>query len=299
MNEKNEFKSFGDMAEAFDNERKEAEKEEVKELLEKSFGERLLHTPGGHFSSHFEEIQSITFVPLKNTSENEHPQLHAVITYITPDNQTRNITWTIFDDGTVSGKVPPNLNIDREALKKELLGLLDTLTSEFIYGADVRILPDKDSKEGNAEGIDDDDDKPTVDAIVRTEQLEFMSKQEKAVFTFYDKKIGFDGYHATIFNGFIILEHPQYGNATYVIPLQKPLKIDQTELHGSDNTPLTNRLSSKMKDKIIDEYWEPIGKVATTRKALRNIFRAQRFFHSENWENTMQGIIEKFPTLNE
>lgn len=82
---------------------------------------------------------------------------------------------------------------------------------------------------------------------------------------FVSKELDFNGYHAAVFPDRIVLEHPEYGNAIYVIELDHNVLLDEIFA----DRDVQRRLTPGESDYVYDNYWRPIGERAGTKRELR------------------------------
>lgn len=288
MNESEGIKSFDALADVL----KEQEKSNTAKLFQETINERFENIPKGHFSSKIPGVKSISFIPFKPSKDGERPQIHAVINYESSQGKENHTTWSIFQDGTILGKIPTDAKLNKRDLEQEIIYNLEQICDTFWYETDIKILPEHDSKEEVERPINKPGTQKIEQPPIDGERIEFLRKIDGAIFGFFNKDVGFDGYRAAIFPTFIVLENDDKGNAAFIVPLLKPFKIDDEDRESIFN-PRKKKLDREKSEKLIAEYWGPIGEKAKTRTALR-AYGAERIVHTpEVWKAKLEEAIIK------
>jgi hypothetical protein len=170
---------------------------------------------------------------------------------------------------------------NEDALLLEVLAKVDDLklTEAFWAVCDQDILPSGEPFEPTGAGrLVKKPLKPlTQDEIDR---IKYMLAQPGLAFPFVTKKEGFSGYHGFVFkDGFVVLEHPNYGNAAYII----------------DETPkIDHALTKEEAEAYVKLPWANV--LSKSRVELREEGTTV-IIHKGSWEDRMdQEINKRTPT---
>ncbi len=276
-----DIKSFEGLSAAFEN-----------RDFERVLKGRFHRIPPGSFQSELSGVSSITVVPVP---QKEHPSFNVTLNYETKSNQTRHATFTMFDDGVLSGRVPSDLGVSKEEIKREVIRIMETIRLDFWHVMDIDILSGADvgEHEEEEEGLKDGGRGSGKEGI-DPKRLAFLEQQQAALFGFVGRG-GFNGYIAVAFQNptsresFVVLENQEMGNAVYIVPLEEPVAEDPKMLEKLKK----GAVPREELDTIIERVWIPIAEKAPTRQQLRRKCGATRIFHSGlDWMAREQEVID-------
>lgn len=291
MKEQELIKSFDKLGEIFDEQREK----EIKNIFERALKGKFHKVSPGNFKSKIPEIESIIITPA--ISDKGRQSVNATVKYLGENNKPRNAMFSIFEDGLISGRMPHDLSISREALSLEILKAIEHINFNFWRQTDFDILPDFD--EANHAKIMERENKELgeekTDEPLDIERLKFLEQQSYAICGFVNKKNGFRGYHGVVFPNFILLEHPRRNNAAYLVDIKRPVEVDEDIFRR----PADERVDEKTYEKILADTWKPISDKAKSRGELRREFNAQRVIHTPNtWKQRLQEAIDSHLKTN-
>jgi len=278
-----DFNTFGDAL----IERKRQENRKIFDRVLKGKFEKI---SAGDFESALPPLESISIIPVQISEKEGHVRhsLNAVVYYRTHSGAEKHITWSVFEDGTISGFLPKDLSIAREDLAGEILNTVERIHFDFWRKTDLPILPKSD--EDDREPIEPKGGK-REDRPLQPERLEFLRGQQSILFGFVNERNGFRGYHGAVLPHGIILEHPRFGNAAYVVRLSEPIVDTDTDVFDK---PSIARVDDATARKILEKVWAPIAKQAETRGELRDKFGAKRIVHTpDTWQRHLQAAIDE------
>ena len=105
-----------------------------------------------------------------------------------------------------------------------------------------------------------------------------------------DEAIGFKGYHIAVFSKFLLIEHPQVGNAVYIVDFKDPIQVNEEIFEK----PAFERVDDEFADRTIRTQCIPIFKEAKTKSQLREKFGAVKIVHTQDtWQNRLQTAINE------
>lgn len=278
------FKSFGDLGKKLGVEPK-PEPDPTKELFKKVLAGKFDKVAKGNFESHgLPPITSITFTPFYNEATGQRI-IYATMFYSVGDKESQT-TWSIFENGVISGKIPPELAPEskRKQIELEMLSIIEKVNLEFWHQTDVPIGLEED--EGQERELPPLGGETPKKGPERPERLEFYRSQPGVLFGAIDKKNGFDGYKLIVFKGenndFFVLDKEFLKNAAFII-----------DLSPEERLGLENTASKEERDALLKQHWAGLRQRARTRKEMVAILGAKKIVHNKTWEQRMQQEIEK------
>lgn len=285
MKEQEPIKSFAKLDETLT-----AQKQaEISQAFERGLKGRFAKVSPGMFDSQIPEIESIIITPV--ISEKGRPSINATIKYFNQDHQPRQAIFSIFEDGVISGRMPPDLNVSRQDLSLEILKAIGRINFDFWRQTDLAVLPE--SEEAGRSKAAPHEREPGEETVSRPlnriERLEFLEHQPRIICGFVNRANGFKGYHGAVFPTFILLEHPQLDNAAYLVDIKPPLEVKEEIF----NKPPEQRVDQETYKEILARTWQPISKKVKSRDALKREFHAQRVIHTpKTWQRKLQEAID-------
>lgn len=285
MKEQEAIKSFAKLDENL----KAQKQAEIRQTFERGLKDKFAKVSPGMFDSQIPEIESIIITPA--LSEKGHPSINATIKYFDQDHQLRQTIFSIFEDGVISGRMPPDLNVSRQNLSLEILKAIERINFDFWRQTDLAVLPDSEEtgRPKAAAEEPEPEEEVTSKPLNRIERLKFLEHQPKIICGFVNGANGFKGYHGAVFPTFILLEHPRFGNAAYLVDIKPPIKVDEDIF----DKPPEQRVDQKTYEEILARTWQPISEKARSRGALRREFHAQRVIHTpKTWQRKLQEAID-------
>lgn len=278
------MKSFGELKSIIGKSEPKPELDPTKELFKKVLAGKFDKVAKGNFESHdLPPITSITFLPFYNEATGKKI-IYATIFYSVGDKESQT-TWSIFENGIISGKIPPDLAPEnkRKQIELEILSLIEKVNLDFWHQTDVPIGLEED--EGQERELPPPGEGPKKD-LERPERLEFYRGQPGVLFGAIDKKNGFDGYKLIVFQGenndFFILDKEFLKNAAFII-----------DLSPEERLKLENVASKEERDALLKRHWAGLRQRAKTRKEMVAILGAKKIVHNKTWEQRMQQEIKK------
>jgi hypothetical protein len=282
------LKSFEALHKTFNEERRV----KSKELFERALKGKFESVAKGEFECKLPPLTSISIIPVKvESGEERRITLNVRIYYTGEGERERACNWNIFEDGVVSGKVPADLPLTHEEITTEIYRIIEQVNFEFWHQTDLTILPESDTAEDREPGEQEQSlrkKRPVIDE----ERLKFLEDRPDALFGFVNSQNGFNGYHGVVLRNGIILEHPRWGNAAYIVPLPERVPV----AGGTSEKAPASRMGDEEKDELLSRLWEPISRAAHTRKALCEQFGATRIVHTrDTWKKRIREAIERLP----
>ncbi|MDP2669143.1 MAG: hypothetical protein Q8P07_04895 [bacterium] len=249
------------------------------ESLKKNFDE----VPNGQFPSQLPNIDSISII---SVGEGGAKEIQAILFYKDKFNKDAHCTVSI-DRGGVFGGDYPEVKIDKDTLKNEILGLIDKISAGFWKKTNIEILPEKD--EGSEKGPADGDGPESEPILPDPERFPFMENQPRSLFGFVNEIEGFNGYRGTVFPKAIVLENERKGNAAFVVDLPEVIGVDEKVF---EKLP-ASRFTKIESEAILNKHWKPIAEKAKTKKELQAL-GAERIVHTQKtWKEKLQAAIDK------
>lgn len=253
------------------------------ELFEKNLKGKFDRVSGGNFKLDLPGVESVSITPLP-AKQGQKPAIYATIFYRTQGGKEASTTWTILEDGVISGQVPNALDISKERLEQAILETIGNVNVNFWHQTDLDILSMQDSQTETIEETEtplaDSANRPVIDL----KRLEFLQKQPQSLFGFVSRDQGFNGYHGAIFPSFVVLEHPKTKNAAFIVDLPEKVSL---------NASAAKALPDREKDVLVKKLWGPISEKANTRKQLKGL-GAKKIVHTEGtWQERMQREIDQ------
>ena len=245
--------------------------------------EKFDDVPNGQFPSRLPNIDSISII---SVGERKEKEIQTILFYKNRFNKDAHCTVSIDRNGVFGGDYP-DVKIDKDTLKNEILGLIDKISAGFWKKTSIEILSEKD--EGPEKGPADADGPESKPSLPDPERFPFMENQPRSLFGFVNEIEGFNGYRGTVFPKAIALENERKGNAAFIIDLPKPIEVDEKVFEKLPSSRFTKAES----EVILNKYWKPIAEKAKTKKELMAL-GAERIIHSQNtWKEKLQAAIDK------
>lgn len=269
----------------------DAKKREARDIFDRALKGKLDKVSPGLFDSQLPPIESIFINSVH--PEGGRSSINVRLTYRNERGEERHSAWSVFEDGVVSGKVPPDLPVDREDIALEILRTLERADFDFWRKTNVDVLPDADeiaTRPLSEVEKEETEEEKSGDSLTRIERLRFLESQPNVLVGFVNEQNGFKGYRGALFPNFILLEHPEHGNAAYIVDLKEPLPVGKEVF----DKPAPARLDDETFERIIESVWKPIANEARTRGELRRKFGAERIIHSpKTWRDRLQRAIDE------
>ncbi len=303
--EKPKIKNFQDMGRVLKaqaaEQQKEKKRQEVRGMFDSVLQGKFDQVSAGNFSGTAAPTESVSIIPFtappeKDGEHKPEPKLlYATVFYRGDKGQERHTTWSIGENGRMSGEVPRELGLAREAIAKEILRTVERINLDFWHKTDLGIIPEQDvgvppkeqdstreQRERSAEP-----EQPRVDLA----RLEFVERQPQVLFGFVNSKDGFTGYRGAFFPRCIALENPRVGNAAYFVDLPDWL-VSPEQADEVFKLPPSQRVSVGERERLIAQHWKPITERVNTKGGLLAI-GATRVVHTpDKWQEKMQAEID-------
>ncbi len=290
MSEKQPIKSFEDLGKVVAEEK--AEKvQKTREIFDRSLKGKFEDVVGGHFGSASKNpnIESIAIAPV--FPEKGNPVIYARLNYLTKEGQSKVSRWSIFENGDISGRVPPDLDMTPGDVRLEIMRTIEPIHFRLWEKTKLPIVPASDETERMLTPKEKAElkEEESEDKYARPERLKFLEDQQQFLFGFVNNKSGFDGYAIAVFPNCLVAEKPEWGNAAYVLDLKTPIAIDDDTF----KRPADERVGKKDRYMIIDQTWGPIAEKAKTRLQLKYELGAERIIHDEEtWRDKLQKALD-------
>jgi len=248
-----------------------------------SLKEKFDDIPNGQFPSKLPNIDSISVI---SAGEGMEKEIQVILFYKNKLNKDAHCTVSIDRNGVFSGDYP-DVKIDNDTLKNEILGLINKISAGFWKKTNIEILSEKD--EGPEKGPADGDGPESKPSLPDPDRFPFMENQPRSLFGFVNVLDGFNGYRGTVFPKAIVLENERKGNAAFIVDLTEPIEVDEKVFEK----PPSSRFTRAESEVILNKYWKPIAEKAKTKKELVAL-GAERVIHSQNtWKEKLQAAIDK------
>lgn len=254
------------------------ERQELQSRFENILKDKFKEVPpGAVFPSKISDTETISFfAPPKS----EDPKNLYVIVGYKEGGMDRHANFSLFNDGTLSGRIPRALEgrVRSEDILREVINDAETLDMDINFWLTVdmeKIFPsgpwpekERPSRGGGGGG------KPNIDR----DRLKFLRGQSEALFGFVNgREGGFRGYRGFVFPNFVLLEHPETENAAYFID------IPRIEKNRADIS-LLDKMNFMRKD------WVRELSISRPEHIAR---RTKRIIHEGRWPVEMQEEIDK------
>lgn len=264
---------------------RESNRELFREILEGNFDQ----VPPGEFIVDQKNIDTVS-IGRVGGSDAEPEQLFATFFYKNENGRPASFTWSIGQDGTFSGEIPKGVSMNRLELTRTVLdiekkigvGVWHMVNDEFLGQSDPGFSRER------GDGEEPVQPRPGLDP----ERVEFLVEQPGLLTGFVSEKLGFNGYRAGVFPDRIVLEHPRYGNAAYVVYLDRNILTDK-QLTSRD---IQSRLTEEESQYVREQYWNPIGRQAETKKELRSLpgLTVKKITHGgKDWKARLAAAIKE------
>lgn len=298
--EKPRIKSLQEIGEALKAQAKEKKRQEVRDLFDSVLKDKFGQVSAGNFTGTAEPIESISIVPFvpkppeKAGEEKSEPELlYATIFYRGRDEKPVHTTWSIGEDGVISGNVPKELGLNREEIAKAILHTIERIDLDFWQKTDLGIIPEQDAavlpeRRREPKGAPSEQaEQPRVDLA----RLEFIERQPQVLFGFVNSRDGFAGYRGAFFPRCIVLENARVGNAAYFIDLPDWL-VSPEQAGAVFQLPASQRIAADERERLIAQHWGPVTEQANTKGGLLAM-GATRVVHTpDKWQGKMQTEID-------
>ncbi|MDO8523154.1 MAG: hypothetical protein Q7S12_02620 [bacterium] len=275
MESQDNFKSFADL-------KRGILTKEINQHTE-SLKEKFDDIPNGQFPSKLPNLDSISIV---SAGEGKEKQIQVILFYKNKDNKDAHSTVSIDRNGIFGGDYP-DLKIDKDVLKNEILSLIESISSGFWKKTKIDILPGTD--EGPERQPSEDSGPENGPKLPDPDRLPFMENQPRSLFGIVNEIEGFNGYRGTVFQKGILLENERKGNAAFIIDLPEKIDVDEKVFESLPSSRFTKAESNP----IVEKYWKPISDKAKTKKELLAL-GAERIVHTrDTWKEKLQQAIDK------
>lgn len=276
-----QFKSFEAWGKSV-NQKKEEEKGRTNNAIEKLFA-TLSSIPEGNYSTRLQGVDSISITK----PEGENPKNLNITFYYETEGKTKSLTLPLFKDGTLSGGLPKDLpNLSKDGVKKEVVDIFDRIQLPLWEMLDPSILPPEQT--GIPVQISPGSSSKKLPRMV-IERIEMLVNQPDVLFGGVDKAKGFEGYHLLVFPKFMVLEHPSAQNAAFFVLFKEAIPTSDIRF----DFPPGQRLSSKQRKNILDQYWLPIKDKTKPEVVQLGVAERVRHLPKDNWMEQMQKELDK------
>lgn len=280
--EKGSFSSFGELNSAVKQDADRTRAEESRERFEHVAKGKFSKIAKGNFQSSLKGVESISILPVESKSDGKWI-LNVIPFYTNRNGKQAHTTLRLTDDGEMIGRIPSELTHSLDAIKNEVLGIIEKENIEFWHQTDLPIVPHKDMLEvKDVQGGSEEDPGRYIDP----ERLAFYAAQREARFGAVSRRDGFDGYKLIFFDGadtdFIILDNEIAPNAAFILDLGQ--KLD-----------LPDKVDEQQKEAALKAVWGPIVELARTKNGLKEL-GAIKLVHNKSWKARMLEHIEKRTT---
>jgi hypothetical protein len=278
--------------------REQEEKEaEFKRDFNEIMGRHFNVMPDITFASKIDGVNSIRVIPPELAPDQKELRSVNVVVYYNhegkgkEDNTERYFTFSLTPDGNIVRKIemPSELKEKEMSVTGEMI--IRELMADFkeadLFGGDVPWIDydDKSSRQmfsGGEGGVESDGEGGKKETTGwDPERLKLLQKQKnlRLIFSFSSRG-GFDGYAGFVFEKLLVMEHPEIGNAAYLIDLPEP--ILRTELPKD---------RKELKQWLGKQEWT---KRLTTRRLDLLTSGGTRIIHNpgDNWQEKMRVEIE-------
>lgn len=211
--------------------------------------------------------------------------IRATLFYKAHDGGDTHATWNLLEDGALIGRIPKDLSQTREAIRREVLSVIEAMNPKQWYQTELEIIPDRDKgeerDEPRGEGEKGKPERPND-----PERLRAMERLPGFKFGFVNKEKGFDGYRGAVVSGesksAIVVDCEWIGNAGFVIPLTMRVDVKPESLNEEE----VNR--------ILETTWATIAsKVKTRGQLLTQVPNVRRFVHAGEWQRKIREAVEQ------
>jgi len=292
------FRSFGDLGKKMGIE-PTPELSPTQELFQKVLAGKFDKVAKGNFESKaLPPIASVTLLPFHNEATGQRI-IYATMFYDKPGNKEGQVTWSIFENGIISGQMPSDLPLQdkRKEIELELLSIIEKVNLDFWHQTNVPIGLDEDEGQKREAPTGSISRREGRQDLERPERLEFYENLPGVLFGSVSKSSGFDGYKFIVFRGtendFFILDKEYIKNAAFIIdlPPEQRIVFEQAAVE-------------KEREEILIKYWLPLREKAAqydpikkrsriTRQSIRDALGAKKIVHNDTWEKRMAEEIKK------
>lgn len=198
--------------------KQEGLREKFDRLLKGKFG----LVSGIEWKSAVEGLDTVSLIPGPVANGKTAPELLYVIANFLVKGRRAHETFTLTKNGDLMNPVPRALKeqgVTREAIFREVLETLEQMDIGFWRKVGLDILP---PGEGGVLGdvIEDEKKGGGGPSVEDPRRLELVRSQRGALFGFTNPaRGGFASYHAVVFPGFVLLEHPMTHNAAFFLDI--------------------------------------------------------------------------------
>lgn len=183
--------------------------------------------------SFLSDLEGITHIDFTMPNEKEATQINIIVFYKNEKEEEEHQTFTLWHDkkddrGIFSGsdRAFRKVGHSREEIFDEVLTYFESLKLDFWVKSNIQIISrghQVDQGEGKKRSTDTEGAE-RVGRPIDMRKIEFFQSQPGSLFCFYNEIDGLTkGYQGIVFRSFVVLENPQYSNATYFIPIDPPL----------------------------------------------------------------------------
>lgn len=258
--------------------------------FDRAFGQHFDDAGRGRFLTGNDQIESVSLV---QTPDPQRPDRvanwSATMWYRTPSGQERPFSFSIGRDGTFSGDVPKDAPLAREDVIDLILNTAERIDQHFWMGLEGPIVGghDQDNKDEPLPlEVERQPGGREQDRSVDPARLAFLESQPDALFGFFSKEVGFDGYHVAAFPNCLVIEHPRRANAVYILPLPDRVTYPAETMA---RTP-SDRLTKAERLAFLEQHWYPTRDNTKTRGQLLEL-GATRVTHHGDWMTKLSKAI--------
>ncbi len=260
---------------------KAAEEREVEKKRKERFdsvlkGKYKFIPKGVNFESEIDGINSISLLAPPEGGAS----MQAVVFYEGKNGKERHETVSLTPDGKrlgwqkiLKGKAEP------DDVFNEIMRIAEMIRIDFWTEIDENVMTSGETDPSSGDSVPGEGPEKGKGKQEDLERIEFLTGQGGAVFGFYTGKgVGFNGYRGFVFDGFVVLDSPEIGNAAYVI-------------EGTPNISLEDGLTDDEKKAWVKEHV-----TSNTKNKSRQELRdegAQQIIHRGDWKTRMQDAIDR------
>lgn len=220
----------------------------------------------GNFKSELAGVNSVGIMRPDARGDEEVRNL-AVTAFYEAEGKKRHVTFSLLDDGTLSGSLPKGFPATKEQVLEEVLRITEQIDSDFFMEVDDEILAQDVGAPRGPGGEPEEPDQGLTDS----RRIELML--ERPVLFGVLNRSGFRGDRVFVEPANVWIENKKVGRALYRVPLDPPIDVNEKvfQLPRSQRVPLEDRR------RIYSERIKPI--LGKTRSFLREELLADQIIH--------------------
>lgn len=212
-------------------------------------------------------------------------------------------TFSLFRSGILSATDSEfkHVGIAREELEGKIFEILESLKINFWFDTESNIVVEgAATPSGDGQDGDGPEGRPEPETSTDIRKIDFFQNHPEALFGAYSKLEGIGGYRAVFFKNFVVLESPDYGNATYILDIRHD--IDRDKIEQLADKEKRRRIKPAERKKIIGAILDQteIQVIFNSSKGelMNRSGEKWRFNHKsqdqfEQWRGRMEQVIAK------